>query len=75
MNELMQKIKERQLQVCIIDQEFRHPKRYQIMVNSGTSFMHVYPGKLFTLEEAENCCKENNCEVKAIGTIWECLDK
>ena len=45
------------------------------MVNCGTLFEHVYPGKLFTLNDAINICGKNNYEIKAIGTMWQCLNK
>ena len=61
------------MKVCIIDTERNHPKRYQIMVNHGTLFEHVFPGELFTLHDAQAICKENNYKIVAIGTMWECL--
>ena len=61
------------MQVCIIDTERKHPKRYQIMVNSGTLFEHLFPGQLFTLYDAQVICKENNYKIVAIGTMWQCL--
>ncbi len=63
------------MQVCIVNTERNHSKRYQIMVNNGTLFEHVYPGKLFTLNEAIKICGQNNYEIKAIGTMWHCLNK
>ena len=63
------------MQVCIINTERNHQKRYQIMVNTGTLFEHIYPGKLFTLNDAIKICGENNYEIKAIGTMWHCLNK
>ena len=63
------------MKTCIIDTERNTEQRYQIMRNSGTLFEHLYPGKLFTLNQAKEICKQNNIEVYAIGTMWECLDK
>ena len=59
---------------CIINTERNNEKRYQIMRNSGALFEHLYPGQLFTLEQAKEICKQNDIEVHAIGTMWECLD-
>lgn len=61
------------MQVSIINQEFNHPKRYQIMVQSGNGFTHVYPGKLYTLEEAKAICTANGFTVISIGSIWQCI--
>lgn len=61
------------MQVCIVNTERNHAKRYQIMVNDGTLFELVYPGKLFTLGDAIRICGKNNYEIKAIGTMWQCL--
>lgn len=63
------------MKVCIVDTERRRLKRYQIMTNSGTLFQHVYPGKLFSLNEAIKICNKNNYEVAATGSIWECMNK
>lgn len=61
------------MNVCIINQELYRDKQYQIMQQCGAGFNHVYPGKLFTLEQAKEICKENNFNIVAIGTIWECI--
>ena len=63
------------MQVCIVNTERNHQRRYQIMVNNGTLFEHLYPSKLFSLEDAKSICKQNNYEIKAIGTMWQCLNK
>jgi hypothetical protein len=63
------------MQVCIINTERNHKKRYQIMVNNGTLFEHLYPGKLFDLGQAIQICGNNNYQIKAIGTMWHCLNK
>ena len=62
------------MQVCIIDTERNRPERYQVMENVGTAFLHLCPGKLFTLADAENYCREKGYQVKAIGTMWQCLN-
>lgn len=62
------------MNVCIIKQT-HHEKGYQIMIEDRFGFNHVYPGKLFTLEEAKQICKENNFNIAAIGDIWQCTSK
>lgn len=59
--------------VYIINQELHQEKQYQIMIKHGNDFCHVYPGKLFTLSEAEQVCKNNNFNVIKTGSIWACL--
>lgn len=58
--------------VCIIDQQLKGDKHYQIMRRDRYGFAHVFPGKLFTLEEAQAECEKNGFEVIAIGDIWQC---
>ena len=60
------------MNVFIINQGFKHLKTYQIMTAAGSGFDHVYPGKLFTLEEAQTICRANGFIVCGIGSIWEC---
>ena len=59
--------------VVIINRELNRDRQYQIMYQSGSGFNHVIPGNLFTLEQAKAICKENNFNVVAVGTIWECI--
>ena len=61
------------MQVVIINRELNRDKQYQIMYQSGCGFNHVYAGNLFTLEQAKEICKQNNLEIVAIGTIWQCI--
>ena len=61
------------MKVVIINRELNRDKKYQIMYQSGCGFNHVYAGNLFTLEQAKTICKENNYEITAIGTIWQCI--
>ena len=63
------------MRVCIVDTERSRPRQYQIMVNTGTLFEHVFPGKLFTLNEAIKICEQNSYEIQAIGSMWHCLNK
>ena len=60
------------MKVCIINQGLRHEKRYQIMQRDSYGFTHVFPGKLFTLEEAQAECQKRGFEVVAVGDIWQC---
>lgn len=60
------------MDVVIINRELGREKQFQIMHNMGIGFSHVYPGQLFTLEQAKAICKENNFNIVAIGTIWQC---
>lgn len=60
--------------VCIIDRELQVENRYQIMRRDAYGFTHVFPGKLFTLEEAQAQCEKNGFEVIAIGDIWQCCE-
>ena len=62
------------MQVFIINQNLNRSKTYQIMIAYGANgFSHVYPGKLFTLEEAKTICNSNGFTVCGIGSIWQCL--
>ena len=63
------------MNVFIIDTERPHENRYQIMTGGNGMFEHLYPGKLFTLEQAQTTCKENNHNVVKIGTMWQCVSK
>ena len=61
------------MNVFIINQEFNHLKTYQIMIGDQFGFRHVFPGQLFTLEQAKTICKENNFNIIKIGTIYQCI--
>lgn len=56
----------------IIDQELSHAKKFQVMVKRKSAFYHIFPGQLFTLEEAKNICDKNGFNVVKIGGIWQC---
>lgn len=62
------------MNVSIIKQT-HHEKGYQIMIATQYGFNHVYPGKLFTLEEAKTICSTNGFNVVSIGDIWQCASK
>ena len=61
------------MNVFIINQELNHKKQYQIMTAAGSGFYHVFPGKLFTLDQAKTICKENNFNIIKTGTIYQCI--
>ena len=61
------------MDIVIINQELNREQQYQIMIPYGSGFNHVYAGKLFTLEQAQEICKQNNLNITAIGTIWQCI--
>lgn len=63
------------MDVYIINQKINHIKRYQIMTAAGSGFNHLYPGKMFSLNEAIKTCGENGYTIKAIGDIWHCANK
>lgn len=60
------------MDVYIIDQELNRAKKFQIMVKRKNAFYHIFPGELFTLEEAKSTCIENGFNVLKIGNIWQC---
>ena len=37
-------------------------------------YYHVFPGVLFTLDEARNECRERGFNVVAVGDIWQCAE-
>ena len=61
------------MNVVIINQELRGERKYQIMIPVECGFNHVFPGKLFTLEQAKTICNNNNYNVLKIGTIYQCI--
>lgn len=60
------------MNVYIINQELNRTKTFQIMVRRKNAFYHIYPGRLFTLEEAKSTCIENGFNVIKIGNIRQC---
>ena len=65
------------MEVCIVNtiERLKDGKGWQIMKRAGSGYNHVFPGALYTMEEAANICNENNFQVVAIGDFWECLKK
>ena len=61
------------MHVSILNQEFNREKTYQIMIVNGGAVYHVYPGKLFTLEDAKTICNNNGFIIDAIGTLYQII--
>ena len=61
------------MNVCIIDTG-QHEKHYQLMYPAVCGFNHIYPGKLFTLDEAQQLCTSNGYTILKIGTLYQCAD-
>ena len=60
--------------VCIVHTVEWSEKGWQIMKRTWSGFNHVFPGVLFTFEEARNVCAEHGFDVVATGGMWECLE-
>ena len=61
------------MHVSILNQGFTHEKTYQIMIVKSGAVYHVYPGKLFTLEEAKTICNNNGFIIDAVGTLYQII--
>ena len=63
------------MEVCIINtvERFRNSKGWQIMKRSGSGYYHVFPGKMFTLDDAKKECAKNDFVIIAIGNFWKCF--
>ena len=66
------------MKVCIIRYDNLRTRTgepaYQIMKRINSGFAHVYPGKLFTLEEATMTAAAAGYIVEAVGGFWECVE-
>ena len=64
------------MEVCIVNTvgRFRNSKGWQIMRRSGSGYIHVFPGKMFTLADAKKECARNNFKIIAIGDFWQCFN-
>lgn len=60
-------------EVCIVHIIEQSMRGWQIMKKCRCGFNHVFPGVLFTLEEAQNACRKHDFKIVAIGDIWQCL--
>lgn len=63
------------MEVCIVNnvERLKNGKGWQIMNRCGSGYDHVFPGKMFTLDDAKKECAKNNFTIIAIGDYWECL--
>ena len=60
--------------VCIVHMIERDEKGWQIMKRTRSGFNHVFPGVLFTLDEARDACRKHGFNVIATGDMWQCLE-
>lgn len=65
------------MEVCIVNivSCFKDSKGWQIMRRAGSGYNHVFPGVLYTKEEATNVCNNKGFRVVAVGDFWQCLEK
>ena len=61
-------------EVCIVHTVEWAEKGWQIMRRAESGFIHVFPGVVFTLDEARNACREHGFDVVATGDFWHCLE-
>ena len=64
------------MEVCIVNtvERLRNSKGWQIMKRSESGYIHIFPGKMFTLADAKYECHKNNFNVVAIGNFWQCFN-
>ena len=63
------------MEVCIVHTIERKERGWQIMKRTWCGFYHVFPGVLFTLDEARNECRERGFNVIAVGDMWQCAER
>ena len=63
------------MDVCIVHMIERKERGWQIMRRTWCGYNHVFPGVLFTLDEARNECRERGFNVVAVGDIWQCAER
>ena len=61
------------MDVCIVHMVERKKRGWQIMKRVSCGFNHVFPGVLFTLDEARNVCRDHCFDVVAVGDLWQCF--
>ena len=61
------------MDVCIVHIVERKERGWQIMKRAPCGFNHVFPGVLFTLNEARNVCRDHGFDVVAVGDLWQCF--
>ena len=62
------------MDVCIVHTIERKERGWQVMKRISYGFNHVFPGVLFTLDEARNVCRERGFNVVAVGDLWQCVE-
>ena len=62
------------MDVCIVHTIERKERGWQVMKRTWCGFYHVFPGVLFTLDEARNECRERGFNVIAVGDMWQCAE-
>ena len=62
------------MDVCIVHTIERKERGWQVMKRISYGFNHVFPGVLFTLDEAWNVCRERGFNVVAVGDLWQCVE-
>lgn len=63
------------MDVCIVNtiERMKNGKGWQIMKRVPCGFNHVFPGILFTLDEARNVCRDHGFDIVAVGDLWQCF--
>ena len=63
------------MEVCIVNtvERFRNSNGWQIMRRSGSGYIHIFPGQMFTLADAKTECYKNNFKIVAVGNFWQCF--
>lgn len=60
------------MHVVIVDSEFKKARKFQIMRRAGSYGVdHVFPGKLFTLEQAREICAAHGFIIDAVGSLYQ----
>lgn len=62
------------MDVCIVHMIEHKNRGWQIMRRTWCGFYHVFPGVLFTIDEARNECRERGFNVIAVGDMWQCAE-
>ena len=65
------------MEVCIVNtvERLKNGRGWQVMRRAGFGYNHIFPGVLYTLEEAVDICNSKGFRVVAVGDFWQCLEK
>lgn len=65
------------MEACIVNMvsQLKNGRGWQIMERAGSGYSHMFPGELYTREEAVNICNNKGFQVVAIGDFWQSLEK